>query len=81
MTNFVLFKVDRDRRAFIAALRARNVLIDEYAHGQLRAVTHHDVAASDIDPVLGAIRGALLDTGPSRATVTDDVGAEQLQGV
>jgi threonine aldolase len=81
VTNFVLFKVDRDRRAFIAALRARNVLIDEYAHGQLRAVTHHDVAASDIDPVLGAIRGALADTGPSRGTVTDDVGAEQLQGV
>ena len=81
VTNFILFKVDRDRRAFIAALRARNVLIDEYAHGQLRAVTHHDVAAADIDHVLGAIREALADTGPSRETVSGDIGEEQLQGV
>jgi len=81
VTNFILFKVDGDRRAFIAALRARNVLIDEYAHGQLRAVTHHDVAAADIEHVLGAIRGALADTGRARGAVTDDVGEEQLQGV
>ena len=35
----------RDRRAFLEALRAGNVLMDEYPHGQIRAVTHHDVAA------------------------------------
>ena len=29
-TNFVLFKVDRDRAAFLAALRARDVLMVEY---------------------------------------------------
>ena len=48
-TNFVLFKVDRDRAAFLAALAARNVLMVEYSHGQVRAVTHHDVTAADID--------------------------------
>ena len=64
MTNFVLFRVERDRRAFIEALRARNVLMDEYAHGQIRAVTHHDVAAADIDHDLAAVREALDDTAP-----------------
>ena len=61
-TNFVLFKVARDRTAFVEALRARNVLMVEYAHGQVRAVTHHDVSAADIDTVIGATRDALADT-------------------
>ena len=39
-TNFVLFRVTRSRAAFLAALRARNVLMVEYPHGQVRAVTH-----------------------------------------
>jgi threonine aldolase len=77
-TNFVLFNVDRDRRAFIEALRARNVLMDEYAHGQVRAVTHHDIAATDIDPVVAAVRTALEATRGGGAT---DVRKEQLQGV
>jgi threonine aldolase len=66
-TNFVLFKVDRDRAAFVAALRARNVLMVEYAHGQVRAVTHHDVAAADIDTVIRATREALAETRPAAA--------------
>jgi threonine aldolase len=82
VTNFVLFKVDRDRRAFIAALRARNVLIDEYAHGQVRAVTHNDVAEADIDTVLAAVRGALEETATdARPSQDADAGVEQLQGV
>jgi threonine aldolase len=64
-TNFVLFKVDRDRATFLDALRARNVLMVEYAHGQVRAVTHHDVSAADIDVVIRATREALADTTPS----------------
>ena len=40
VTNFVLFRVDRDRSAFLAALEARGVLLVPYAHGQVRAVTH-----------------------------------------
>ena len=79
VTNFVLFKVDRDRRAFIEALRARNVLMDEYAHGQVRAATHHDVAATDIDTIVAAVRGALGDTSAARAE--SGIAEEQLQGV
>ncbi|MGK2851522.1 MAG: GntG family PLP-dependent aldolase [Candidatus Limnocylindrales bacterium] len=61
-TNFVLFRVDRDRSAFLAALRARNVLMVEYPHGQVRAATHHDVSHADIDTVIGATRAALAET-------------------
>jgi len=61
-TNFILFKVDRDRRAFLDALAARNVWMVGYAHGQVRAVTHHDVSAADIDIVIDATRAALADT-------------------
>jgi threonine aldolase len=65
VTNFVLFKVDRDRAEFLAALRARNVLMVEYAHGQVRAVTHHDVSAADIDTAIHATREALAETRPT----------------
>jgi threonine aldolase len=78
-TNFVLFKVDRDRHAFIEALKARNVLMDEYAHGQVRAVTHHDVVASDIGPVLAAVQGALEATRGGQPA--SGAREEELQGV
>jgi threonine aldolase len=61
-TNFVLFKVARDRATFLERLRARNVLMVDYAHGQVRAVTHHDVSADDIDTVIRATREALAET-------------------
>ena len=67
-TNFVLFKVDRDRTTFLAALRARNVLMVEYAHGQVRAVTHHDISADDIDTAIRATREALAETDPTTAS-------------
>jgi threonine aldolase len=57
--------VDRDRGEFLAALRARNVLMVEYAHGQVRAVTHHDVSTADIDTVIQATREALAETRPT----------------
>jgi threonine aldolase len=79
-TNFVLFKVERDRRAFIEALKARNVLMDEYAHGQVRAATHNDIARGDIGQVVTAVRGALEETSGQR-TRTGDVREEELQGV
>ncbi len=63
-TNFVLFKVDRDRAAFLDALRARNVSMVEYAHGQVRAVTHHDVSTDDIETAIRAAREALAETAP-----------------
>jgi threonine aldolase len=75
LTNFVLFKVDRDRRAFLEALAARNVWMVEYAHGQVRAVTHHDVSAADIDTVIAATRAALAET---RSTTSVDAPAERI---
>ncbi len=63
-TNFVLFKVERDRAAFLDALRARGVVMVEYPHGQVRAVTHHDVSADDIETTIAATRAALAQTSP-----------------
>ena len=61
-TNFVVFKVERDRAAFLAALRARNVEMVEYPHGQVRAVTHYGVTSADIDAAIDATRAALAET-------------------
>jgi threonine aldolase len=66
-TNFVVFKVRRDRAAFLAALRARNVLMVEYPHGQVRAVTHYGVTAEDIETTIAATRAALAETDPRPA--------------
>ena len=63
-TNFVLFKVERDRAAFLEALRARDVLMVEYPHGQVRAVTHYGVTAADIETAIAATRAALAETLP-----------------
>jgi threonine aldolase len=78
-TNFVLFRVQRDRRAFLDALRAHNVLMDEYPHGQIRAVTHHDVSDSDVEATIAAVGSALDET--SGRSATDPVAAGHLQGV
>ena len=61
-TNFVVFRVERDRAAFLAALRARGVLMVEYPHGQVRAVTHHGVTAADIEKTIAATAEALAET-------------------
>jgi len=61
-TNFVVFKVERDRAAFLESLRARDVVMVEYPHGQVRAVTHHGVTAADIDTTIAATRAALAET-------------------
>lgn len=67
-TNFVVFKVRRERAAFLAALRARNVLMVEYPHGQVRAVTHYGVTAEDIETTIAATRAALAETDPRAET-------------
>ncbi len=65
-TNFVLFKIERDRAAFLAALRARGVMMVEYPHGQVRAATHYGVTAADIETTIEATRAALAETeGPA----------------
>ena len=61
-TNFVVFRVERDRAAFLAALRARNVEMVEYPHGQVRAVTHYGVTSADIETVIAATREAIAET-------------------
>jgi threonine aldolase len=68
-TNFVVFKVERDRAAFLAALQARNVLMVEYPYGQIRAVTHYGITANDIDSVLAAAEAALVETGQAARPV------------
>ena len=73
-TDFVLFKVARDRAAFLEALRARGVLMVEYPHGQVRAVTHYGVDAADIDTTIDATRAALAETSP-RSGRPDPVAA------
>jgi threonine aldolase len=61
-TNFVLFRVERDRGEFLAALRARDVEMVEYPHGQVRAVTHYGVTSADIETTIDATRAALAET-------------------
>ncbi len=61
-TNFVVFRVRRARSAFLDALRARGVLMIEYSHGTIRAVTHYGITAGDVERVLAASADALRDT-------------------
>jgi threonine aldolase len=74
-TNFVLFRLDRDRAPFLAALRARNVLMTEYAHGQVRAVTHHPVTRDDVETTIAAVRDALDDTRHLRRETAEAASA------
>jgi len=67
-TNFVVFRVERDRAAFLEALRARGVLMVEYPHGQVRAVTHHGINATDVEATIAATAAALAET-PHRSVV------------
>jgi threonine aldolase len=63
-TNFLMFRVEGDRAAFLEALRARGVLMVEYPHQQVRAVTHYGVTAADIDTAITATAEALAETAP-----------------
>jgi threonine aldolase len=66
VTNFVIFRVARDREAFLAALGARNVLMVPYPHGTIRAVTHVGIEEADVDRTIVAVRDALADTAATR---------------
>jgi threonine aldolase len=67
VTNFVLFRVDRDRPAFLADLEDHGVLMVPYANGSIRAVTHLGVTAADIDRVVETVADVLKGTRPSPA--------------
>ena len=75
-TNFVVFRVARDRAAFIDALARRGVLVVGYPHDQVRAVTHHGIEPADIDTAIVAFRDALAETAPP----TDKPPAGRLAG-
>jgi threonine aldolase len=63
VTDFVVFRVARDRAAFLEALERRGVLMVAYPHGAIRAVTHYGIDAADVDATVAAVRAALTDTG------------------
>jgi threonine aldolase len=58
-TNFVLFRVDGDRQAFLAAAASRGLRLDYYPHGQIRAATHSGVSTDDVDRAATIIAAAL----------------------
>ena len=74
-TNFVVFRVRRHRAAFLDALRSRGVLMVEYTHGTVRAVTHYGVTAADIERVLAACAAALRETAIPTTSVANTPAA------
>ncbi len=64
-TNFVLFRVDGDRRAFLAAAAGRGLLLDAYPHDQVRAATHHGVTAADVDVAAAIVAASIAETRPA----------------
>jgi threonine aldolase len=69
-TNFVLFRVERDRAAFLEAVRAEGVLLEWYPHGQVRAATHVGIGDADIERAIAAIRAGLRSTSPMELAAT-----------
>jgi threonine aldolase len=77
VTNYVLFSVRsrpgqaplEARAAFLSELRLRGVDPIEYDHGQVRALTHYGIEATDIEQVLRASAESLEAAGlaPVRA--------------
>src|SRR6185503_13888033 len=63
-TNFILFRVRRDRAAFLEAVADRGVLLVGYPFGMIRAVTHYGVTADDVETAIRAIQAGLRDTSP-----------------
>ena len=66
-TNFVLFRVDRDRQAFLDGLAAAGVLMIGFPHGQVRAVTHYGIDATDVDRAIAAVAAVVRDTSRAPA--------------
>jgi threonine aldolase len=68
-TNFVLFRVERNREDFLAALERRGVLMVSFMphNGQIRAVTHYGIERSDVEATVRAVRDALAELPPTPA--------------
>jgi threonine aldolase len=69
VTNFVIFRVARDRAAFLGALESRGVLMATYPHDTVRAVPHYGVGPAEIDATIAAVRQALDETAGTRPAV------------
>jgi threonine aldolase len=63
-TNFVLFRVARDRAAFLESLAAQGVAMIAFPHGQIRAVTHYGIERQDVEATIAAVKVALAETAP-----------------
>jgi threonine aldolase len=72
VTDFVIFRVARDRAAFLGALEARGVLMATYPHGTVRAVTHYGVERPDVEATIAAVREALAATAGTRPAAGAD---------
>jgi len=75
VTDFVIFRVARDRAAFLGALEARGVLMSTYPHDTVRAVTHHGVERAEVDVTIAAVREALAETAGTRPTAGAEAAA------
>jgi threonine aldolase len=66
-TNFVLFRVDGDRRPFLAAAASRGLLLDSYPHGQVRAATHYGISTTDVERAATIIAEAIRESASAVA--------------
>ena len=66
VTNFVLFRVERDRQSFIDACAARGLLLDWFPHRQIRAATHLGIDTTEIERTIEIIAAALAQTKPGQ---------------
>ncbi|MEO8469437.1 MAG: GntG family PLP-dependent aldolase [Chloroflexota bacterium] len=62
VTNFVLFRVERDGQAFIDACGARGLLLDWFPHRQIRAATHLGIGPAEIERTVEIMGAALAET-------------------
>ena len=76
-TNFVLFRVERDREDFLAALERRGVLMLAFMphNGQIRAVTHYGIDRADVEATIRSVREALDELPPTAAGASSSTRA------
>jgi threonine aldolase len=70
-TNIVIFRLvaPPERASFLAACRARGVLLTDMGNGDLRAVTHADVSAEDCRHAVSVVREVLAGVAPAPSAV------------
>ena len=75
--NFVLFRVERNREAFLEALERRGVLMLSFMphNGQVRAVTHYGIERSDVEATIRAVRDVLDELPPAPAGTSSSSSA------